>query len=137
MLGIILKRLIYFLIESDKWIVKCVRIYDYTNVYRTYTSINMMFVISKIMLILDKISLSIRRKNYGIIQVQDLISINTVSYKYIELINIIQYHTGTRFNFFFGISCFFLFFVFSFWNRTKRITRAIHYEYKCLIFFGA
>ena len=82
MLGIILKRLIYFLIESDKWIVKCVRIYDYTNVYRTYTSINMMFVISKIMLILDKISLSIRRKNYGIIQVQDLISI-------------IEYHTST------------------------------------------
>jgi len=55
MLGIISKILIYFLIESDKWIVKCVRIYDSTHVYRTYSSINMMFVVSKIMLILNMI----------------------------------------------------------------------------------
>ena len=125
MLGIILKILIYF--ESDKWIVKCVRIYDSTHVYRTYSSINMMFLVGKIMLILDKIWLSIRRKNYGIIQVQDLISI-------------IRYHTSTKnwlvsYNII-QVQDLIVFFVFSFWNRTKRITRAKHYEYKCLIFLA-
>ena len=110
MLGIILKRLIYFFIESDKWIVKCVRIYDSTHVYRTYSSINMMFVVGKIMLILNKIWLSIRIKNYGIIQVQDLISIiqyRTSTKNWLVSYSIIQVQDLI----FFGISCFLLFFV--------------------------